>query len=142
MPLFANLARVAEARAKRVGRHLGVRAALIAGCALAATVTGLFVLAAITVALAQRYGWIDAFAIMAGLGLLVLAFLLLALAREARRHRLRQLARQGLDRQLYQAALLSAVPRRMPSRPVAGLLLVTAGVLLVLLRGKGPRHDD
>jgi MFS family permease len=142
VPVFANLARVAEARAKRVGRHLGVRAALIAGCALAATIAGFFVLAALTVALAGRYGWVDAFAIMAGLGLLVLALLLLALAREARRHRLRAAARQGLDRQLYQAALLSAMPRRMPSRPVAGLLLVAAGALLVLMRGRGSGDAD
>jgi hypothetical protein len=144
VPLLANLARVAEARAKRVGRHLGMRTALIAACVGVGGLVAFCLLAAVTVALAERLGLVAAFGIMAALGLIVLLILVILLGVEERRYRQRALAGQRFERQqVYQAAALAAVPRRLPSRPVAGLLLVAAGALLILARGRGqgPRGD-
>jgi hypothetical protein len=135
--LFASLARVAEARVRRVSRRMGLRLTLIAGCVLAGVVFLIFALAALTVALTREIGLLAALLVVAAGALVLVGILLAALALEARRHR-RTLARQRtLDRQLLQAAALSAVPSRMPSRPVAGLALVALGALLVLMRRDG-----
>jgi heme/copper-type cytochrome/quinol oxidase subunit 2 len=134
---FASLARIAEARVRRVGRRMGLRLTLIAACALAGSVFLFFALAALTVALTEEIGLLDALAVIAAGALVIVGLLLAALALEARSHR-RTLARQRpLDRQLLQAAALSAVPSRLPSRPVAGLALVAFGALLVLMRREG-----
>lgn len=146
MPFIAHLARVAETRAKRVGRHLGVRAALVAACVVVGGLVAFCLLAAVTIALAEWLGWIAAFCIIAALGLIVLLILVILLGVEERRYRQRALAGQRVERQqVYQAAAFAAVPRRLPSRPVAGLLLVAAGALLILARGRGhgsPGDDD
>jgi hypothetical protein len=135
--LVASLARVAQARARRLGRRMGLRLALIAGCVLAGIVFLIFALAALTVALAREMGLLEALAVIAAGALVVIGILLVILALEARSHR-RTLARQrALDRQLLQAAALSAVPTRLPSRPVTGLALVALGALLVLMRRNG-----
>jgi hypothetical protein len=142
VPLFANLARVAEARAMRVGRHLGLRAGLLAGCAFVATLALFFVLVAATIALSERYGAINACIIMAGGALVVLGILLIALAIERRKYRRRRLLQNNVERQnLIQAATLAAMPRRLPSRNVTGLILVAAGALLVFMRGRAPDDD-
>jgi hypothetical protein len=136
--LFATVARVAETRARNIGRRAAVRAALVGGCILAALLCIGFVLAAATVALADRVGMINALAIMAGGSLVLVLILLGVLELEARRHRRYAARRASLDRELYRAAALSALPRRAPSRPVIGLGLVALGALLVLAR----RGDD
>jgi hypothetical protein len=132
--LFATISRVAEARIRNIGRRAALRAALIGGCVLAALLCLGFALVAATVALADRFGTINALAIMAGGALVVLLLLLLALAWEERRHRRLAARRAALDRQLTQAAALSLVGRARPSRPVVGLGLVALGALMVLLR--------
>jgi hypothetical protein len=135
--VFARLARIAEARVRRAGRRMGLRLGLIAGCVVAGIVFLFFALAALTVALTQAIGLLDALGVIAAGALVVIGILLAILALEARSHR-RTLARQrALDRQLLQAAALSAVPSRLPSRPVAGLALVALGALLVLSRRGG-----
>ena len=132
--LFATVTRVAEARIRNLGRRAALRAALIGGCVLAALLCLAFALAAATVALADRFGMINALAIMAGGALLVLLILLAALAWEARRHRRLAAQRAALDRQLAQAAALSLVGGARPSRPMVGLGLVALGALMGLLR--------
>ena len=132
--LFATVTRVAEARIRNVGRRVALRAALIGGCVLAALLCLGFALMAATVALADRFGMINALAIMAGAALLVLLILLAALAWEERRHRRLAAQRAALDRQLAQAAALSLVGGARPSRPMVGLGLVALGALMVLLR--------
>lgn len=137
MPLFGSLAGLFEARLKRAGRRFGVRLALIAGCAAALLLVAGFGLAAVTVALAERYGVLSALLMMAAAGLVLLLGLLLALSVEARRHR-RIAARQAtLDSQLARAAAMSAIPGRLPSRTAAGLGLVALGAFLVLVRRDG-----
>ena len=138
--LFATVARVAQARARHVGRRAVTRGALIAACALAALLTLAFALAAATVALSQEVGPIAALAIMAAGSMALLLILLGILALEARRHRRLAVRRADLDRQLMRAAALSMVPDRAPSRPVIGLGLVALGALLVLVRRTG--DDD
>jgi hypothetical protein len=141
--LFATVARVAEARVRNIGRRAAVRAGLIGGCILAALVCLGFVLAAGTVALAEQVGLLNALAIMAGGALLFVLILLGALELESRRHRRYAARRADLDRQLYRAAALSAIPTRAPSRPVIGLGLVALGSLLVLARrGRRDLEDD
>jgi MFS family permease len=135
--LFATISRVAEARVRQIGRRAGLRAALIASCVLAALLCLGFLLAAVTAALADRYGLIQALAIMAVAALVLLLLLLAVLALEARGHRRRAAQRAALDRRLYQAAAMSMVPGRAPSRPVLGLGLVVLGSLLVLMRRRG-----
>jgi heme/copper-type cytochrome/quinol oxidase subunit 2 len=139
--LFATVARVAEARVRNIGRRAAVRAGLIGGCILAALVCLGFVLAAGTVALAEQVGLLNALAIMAGGALLIVLILLGALELESRRHRRYAARRADLDRQLYRAAALSAIPTRAPSRPVIGLGLVALGALLVLAR-RGERDVE
>ena len=80
--LFATVSRVAEARVRNIGRRAALRAALIGGCVLAALLCLGFALIAATVALADRFGTINALAIMAGGALVVLLILLAALAWE------------------------------------------------------------
>ena len=133
--LFATVTRVAEARVRNVGRRVALRAALIGGCVLAALLCLGFALMAATVALADRFGMINALAIMAGAALLLLLILLAALAWEERRHRRLAAQRAALDRQLAQAAALSLIGGARPSRPMVGLGLVALGALMVLLRG-------
>jgi hypothetical protein len=132
--VFAALTRVAEARFRRVGRRLGLRLTLMALCLLAGLVFLLFALAAATTALAVRVGLLDALGIMAAGALIVCVILLAILALEARRHRRDAARQQALDRRLYRAAALAAVPGRLPSRPAAGLALVALGAFLVLMR--------
>ena len=131
---FATLSRVVEARLRHLGRRAALRAGLITGCALAALACLVFLLAALATALADRYGAITAFVIMAGLALVFVLVLLLALAIEARRHRRLAARRMAADRQFYQAAALSMAPRTRPSRSAVGLGLVALGALLVLMR--------
>jgi len=136
--LFATVSRVAQARIRHIGQRASLRAALYAGCVVAALLCVGFALAAATAALADRVGIINALAIMAGGALVILLILLAVLAIEARRHRRLAASRAQLDRELYRAAALSMVPSHAPSRPTLGLGLVALGALLVLLR----RKDD
>ncbi|HVH03680.1 MAG TPA: hypothetical protein VM891_12175, partial [Amaricoccus sp.] len=69
---FATLLSVAEARLRHAGQRLGLRAALLACCALAAVLFLGFALAAATVALAERFGVLQALVIMAGAPLALL----------------------------------------------------------------------
>jgi hypothetical protein len=137
---FATLRSVAEARLRAAGQRLGLRAALIGGCVLAAAVFLAFALAAATVALTDRVGLLQALVIMAGAALALVLVLLGILAIEARRARRSTARRASLDRQLLQAAAISAAPRvvRLPGRAGFGLALVALGALLVLAR----RGDD
>lgn len=139
--LFATVTRIADARVRRIGRRAGLRAALIAGCVLAALLCLGFVLAGATAALAERFGLIEALAIMAVGALVLLLLLLSVLALEGRRHRRDAAKRAALDRQLYRAAALSMVPSHAPSRPLVGLGLVALGALLILVR-RGDRDGD
>jgi hypothetical protein len=134
VPLFASLTRIAEARLHRAGRRFGVRLALMAGLAAAALLFLGFALAALTVALAERHGVLNALLIMAAAGLGLVLILLLALSIEARRHRRVAARQQPLDRQFARAAALSAMPARLPSRTATGLGLVALGAFLVLAR--------
>ena len=134
MAPFAAFTRLVEARLERAGRRLAVRAALVGACALAALLLLGYALAALTVALADRFGVLPALGIVAAGALVLLLVLLLALRAEGRRHRQLVARQQPLDRQLLRAAALSAVPRRAPSRPVAGLVLVALGAALILVR--------
>ncbi len=134
MRLFSTVTRVAEARVRHAGRRLGLRAALAGGAVFCALLCIGFALAAATVALALRVGLIEALAIMAGGALVLVLIFVGALAWEARRHRRLAARRAALDRQLFQAAALSAIPTRAPSRPIIGLGLVAIGALLVLFR--------
>jgi len=136
--LFPTLTRVVEARVRHATRRLSLRAALAGGAILCALLCVGFALAAATVALANRVGVIEALAIMAGGALLFVLILAGALAWEARRHRRLAARRAALDRQLFQAAAVSMVPGRAPSRSMLGLGLVAVGALLVLIR----RRDD
>jgi hypothetical protein len=132
--LLATVSRVAEARIRNIGRRAALRAALFAGCVLAALLCLGFALMAATVALAVRVGTINALAIMAAGALVLLLLLAGALAWEERRHRRLAAQRAALDRELARAAALSLAAGARPSRPVIGLGLVAAGALLVLLR--------
>lgn len=136
--LFGTVTRVVETRLRNIGRRAALRAGLIGACVVAALVCIGFALAAATAALAERVGLINALAIMAGAALVLVLIFLAALAIEARRHRRTAVRRAELDRQLFQAAALSMIPSRAPSRPVLGLGLVALGALLVLVR----RRDD
>ena len=133
---FATLRSVAEARLRAAGQRLGLRAALIGGCALAAAIFLAFALAAATVALTDRVGLLQALVIMAGAALAVVLVLLGILAIESRRARRSAARRASLDRQLLRAAAISAAPRvvRLPGRAGFGLALVALGALLVLAR--------
>jgi hypothetical protein len=134
--LLSSLAGVAEARLRNTARRVRLRAALITGAALAGLLAFGFALAALTVALAHSVGVVPALWIMAGVAALALLGLLIALWSEARRHRAVAAERERLDRKLYRAAALSALPeaRHRPSRTAIGLGLVALGSLLVLLR--------
>jgi uncharacterized iron-regulated membrane protein len=136
--LFSAVSQVAQARLENLGRRLGLRAALIGACVLAGVVFLGFALAAATVALADRYGVINALAIMAAGALVVLLGCLVALAWEKRRHRRLAARRSALDREFMRTAALSMIPDRSPSRPTLGLGLVVLGAILVLMR----RKDD
>lgn len=137
--LFGQITRLAEARVKQAGRRLGFRAALAAAAALAFVVFLLFGLAALAVWMAHHMRLETALLLIAAGALLVVLGILVALSLEARRHRRLAAKRESFDRQLARVAALAAMPRRLPSRPVAGLALVAAGALLVLL---GKRGDD
>jgi hypothetical protein len=84
----------------------------------------------------------DALAVVAAGGLALVVILLGVLALEARRHRRLAARRHAVDRELYRAAALAAMPSRLPSRSATGLGLVALGTLLVLLRDRGDRGDD
>ncbi|HRO11091.1 hypothetical protein [Amaricoccus sp.] len=131
---LSAVSRVAEARVRSFGRRTALRAALVGGCVLAALVCLGFALMAAAVALADRFGWINALAIMAAGALVVLLIFLGALALEERRHRRLAAQRAALDRQLAQVAALSLVGGAKPSRSAVGIGLVALGALLVLLR--------
>jgi protein-S-isoprenylcysteine O-methyltransferase Ste14 len=131
---LSALSRVAEARVRNIGRRAALRAALLGGCVVAALLCLGFVLAAATVALADRYGTINGLAIMAGASVVVLLVLLGVLAWEEKRHRRLALQRAALDRQLAQAAAMSLVGGARPSRSALGLGMVALGALMVLLR--------
>ena len=135
--LFATVSRVAEARINNIGRRAALRGSLLAFAVLAALICLGFVLMAATVALAERYGLINALGIMAGGALVLVLAFLVALKIEARNHRRTAARRAALDRQLFQAAAISMVPTQLPSRPVLGFGLVAAGALLVLMRKRG-----
>jgi hypothetical protein len=136
---FGQITRLAEARVRQTGRRLGFRAALAAVAALAFVVFLFFGLAALAVWLSRFMSLPEALLVIAGVALLVVLGVFLALALEARRHRRLAARREAFDRQLVRAAALAAMPSRLPSRPVAGLGLVAAGALLVLL---GRKRDD
>jgi len=140
--LFATVLQVAQARLRNIGRRAGERAALYAGCGLAALICLGFALGAATSALAERVGTVNACAIMAVAALFILLVLIGVLAWEDRQHRRFAERRASLDRQLYRAAALSLVPNRAPSRPVLGLGLVAVGVLLVLMRPRARKDPD
>lgn len=140
MPLFATATRIAQLRLQSISRRAALRGGLIAGCVLTALICLGFGLAAATAALAKAYGLPWALSVMAGSALVVLLLLVLALSIEGRRHRRLAARRAGLDRQLLQAAAVGMVPRRIPSRGVAGVALVAAGALLIFARGS--RRDD
>lgn len=131
---LSAVSRIAEARVRNIGRRAAFRAALMGGCVVAGLLCLGFALAAGTVALAHRVGWIEAFGIMAGGALVLLLLLLSILAIEARRHRRLAARRAALDRQMAQAAALSLVGGVKPSRTALGLGMVGLGALLVLLR--------
>lgn len=131
---LSAVSRIAEARVRNMGRRAALRAGLMAGCVVAGLLCLSFGLAAGTVALAHRVGWIEAFGIMAGGALVVLLLLLSILAIEARRHRRLAARRAALDRQMAQAAALSLVGNVRPSRSAIGLGMVGLGALIVLLR--------
>lgn len=139
MPLFATVTRIAQLRLQSVSRRAALRGGLIAGCVLTALICLGFALAAGTAALARTYGLTWALSIMAGGALVVLLLLVLALSIEGRRHRRLAARRAGLDRQLLQAAAIGMVPRKVPSRGIAGAALVAAGALLILARGGGKK---
>jgi nitroreductase len=132
--LIASLAGIAETRLRNTARRARLRALLIAGAGLAGALAFGFALAAVTVALARAVGVMPALWIVAGVALSILLGLLIALSAEARRHRQIAAERERLDRQLYRAAALSAIPRRSVSRTGLGLGLVALGALLVLVR--------
>ncbi len=134
---FATISRVAETRIRNVGKRAALRAALMGACVLAAVLSLCFALVAATVALADRYGTINALGIMAGAALVVVLILLAVLAWEARRHRRLAARRAALDRQLYRSAAISLMGDARPSRPTLGLGLVALGALLVLMRRDG-----
>jgi hypothetical protein len=114
---------------------MGVRLALLAGCAAALMLAGGFGLAAVTVALAEEYGVLNALLLMAAAGLVLLLVLLFVFRMEERRHRRIAMRQETLDRQFVRAAAMSAaVPGRLPSRTVTGLGLVALGAFLVLMR--------
>lgn len=119
---------------ERAGRRAGLRAGLYAGCVLGGIVCLTFLLVLATAALAERYGLIEALAIMAAAAAALVVILLIALAIEGRRHRKQAALRARLDQQMLQAAAMSMVPNKAPSRPVAGLALVAVGALLILAR--------
>lgn len=139
--LFATVSRVAEARINNIGRRAALRASLMAGLAVAGLFFLGFVLMAATVALAERYGPLNALGIMAGGALVLVLIFWIALAAEARQHRRTAARRAALDQELFRAAALSLIPSRAPSRPVLGFGLVAAGALLVLLRRRDERGD-
>ena len=131
---LSAICRVAEARVRNIGRRAVLRVALLGGCVVAALLCLGFVLAAATVALANRYGTINALAIMAGASVLVLLVLLGVLAWEQKRHRRLAAERAALDRQFAQAAAMSLVGGTRPSRTTLGLGMVALGALMVLLK--------
>ncbi len=135
--MLGSLGRLAEARVRDAGRRAGLRAGLAAGAALAGLLVVGFLLAAATVALAERLGLVNALLVMAGGAFVVALILMLTMRIQARRDRRAAAIRSELDSRLLRAAALSMVPTRTPSRPVVGLGLVALGALLVLMRGKG-----
>ena len=117
------------------GAARGLRAALIAGCVLAALLCLGFVLAGATAALAERFGLIEALAIMA-VGALVAA------PAAAERARARGPPAPAGRREAGRPRPPALIARRrfrwsppMPHRaPLVGLGLVALGALMVLLR--------
>ena len=104
-----------------------------------------FGLAAATVALAERFGLLEALAIMAG-GALFLGLVAFGLSKMADR-RARELAveRAELQRRLRQLAVLSAVGAARPKAAhLVGLGVVAAAILLLVgrLGGKDTDTDE
>lgn len=136
--IFGQITRLAEARVRQTGRRLGFRATLLAVAAVAFVVFLFFGLAGLALWMAHYMRLQDALLVIAGVALLIVVGVYVALALEARKHRRLAAQREAFDRQLVRAATLAAMPSRLPSRSVTGLGLVAAGALLVLL---GKRRD-
>jgi hypothetical protein len=132
--VLATVSRIAQVRLHQISRRTARRAELMLGAAVAGIIVLVYLLIAVTVALARQTGTLGALAIVGGIALLVMLGFLLALRLEAGRHRQMAARRAELDAQLYRAAALSLVPDRLPSRPVMGFGLVALGAALVLLR--------
>jgi uncharacterized membrane-anchored protein len=135
--LLSTVSRVAQTRLKQISRRAQVRGELIAGAVVFGIIALVYALIAVTVALAQRYGTLEALGIVGGVAFVVMLCFLLALSLEARRHRRLAARRAALDAQLYRAAALSLIPDKAPSRPVVGVGLVALGAALLFLRRKG-----
>lgn len=133
---FGQITRLAEARVRRTGRRLGFRAGLATVAAVAFLIFLFFGLAGVALWMTHYMRLQDALFVIAGVALVVILAVYVALAIEARRHRRLAARREAFDRQLVRAAALAAMPTRMPSRSVTGLGLVAVGALLVLLGKK------
>lgn len=134
--LLSTVSQVAQARLHQISRRAALRGELMFGAAVAGIIALVYALIAATIALARRFGTLEALGIVGGLAFVVMLGFVLALWLEARRHRRLAARRAALDAQLYRAAALSLVPDRAPSRPVLGFGLVALGAALVLLRRK------
>lgn len=135
--LLSTVSQVAQARLHQISRRAALRGELMFGAAVAGIIALVYALIAATIALARRFGTLEALGIVGGVAFVVMLGFLLALWLEARRHRQQAARRAALDAQLYRAAALSLVPDKAPSRPVVGFGLVALGAALVLLRRKG-----
>lgn len=134
--LLSTVSQVAQARLHQISRRAALRGELMFGAAVAGIIALVYALIAATIALARRFGTLEALGIVGGVAFVVMLGFVLALWLEARRHRRLAARRAALDAQLYRAAALSLVPDRAPSRPVLGFGLVALGAALVLLRRK------
>jgi len=130
---------------RHAGQRFSARLVLAAGCALAGLVFLVFALAAMTVALTERFGLLEALGIMAGVALAAVLLMVGLLARDARRGKQLAARRAALDRQLLRSATFAAaIPRaaNLTARSGIGLGLVALGAALVLARGRGRAPDD
>lgn len=137
--LFAVAADLARQHFTLMSGHAKARAVQTALAGVFAFAAIVFLLVLATAALAERFGALQALAIMAGANLVACGIMLLVIRAGKRRHRALQRSQSEEDRRVMQAALLGAAP----TFKRGGLVAAVGGALLLGLvaRARGRRSD-